>query len=682
MPTLRRCGNSPGQSPWKGAGQTRGVSRRTSIIRWPKFCRAGFLALLFFSSARTVATTAMANKITLTWQPISPEDLSLKDNPADPGKDAMILYHEVFIDNRNFSILEYERIKIFTEAGRKWADISLRYVPGEWEIKDIQARTIQPDGKIIDFDGKVSDQLVVKARGIKVLDKKFSLPSVQPGCIIEYIYRRAEEPRFTSEYEWPVQGDLYTRLGVYSIRPILDAGLSWRKHKLPAGLKPEKQPDGSYRLEIKDLPGLRSEEYTPPDKVARARVSFFFRFGPVTAPEEYWKNQGALWDKGLESFLNKKKFLESKMEETVRPEDPPEAKLRKLYERAQQIRNLDYEKESKSKGEKKEKMKPDDTIEDVIKRGYGTSREINDALTGLARAAGFDATQVLVTSRDEDFFAPGLQDWSQLNTDVVYIRSGSQDLYLDPGDPFCPYGVLPWYVAGVKGLRIRLGGGELVTTTEPRSSDYLMVRDAKLHLDEDGSLSGKFQVEFREQRACILREVEREEDDSGRNKDLTDIIKSWLPENAIFDIGTVTGWDSNSAPIHAEGTLRLSSYATVSGKRTLLPITFLVAHETKAFQSTVRANDIYFDYPFEEHDDFEIELPPSLNLEALPSAQKAEQPSMALEVTTAANGAVIQVHRRLEVKQYLFAAQAYASVRDFFNAVSVADEQQIVLSPH
>ena len=35
------------------------------------------------------------------WLPVAPEDLALKDNPASPGVDAMVLYRNSFVSARD-----------------------------------------------------------------------------------------------------------------------------------------------------------------------------------------------------------------------------------------------------------------------------------------------------------------------------------------------------------------------------------------------------------------------------------------------------------------------------------------------------------------------------------------------------------------------------------------------------
>jgi hypothetical protein len=62
------------------------------------------------------------------WRPVSPDDLALKDNPKQPGADAMMLYRQVDVDVVNSSVINYEQIKIFTAAGVKdHADVEIGY---------------------------------------------------------------------------------------------------------------------------------------------------------------------------------------------------------------------------------------------------------------------------------------------------------------------------------------------------------------------------------------------------------------------------------------------------------------------------------------------------------------------------------------------------------------------------
>jgi Domain of Unknown Function with PDB structure (DUF3857)/Transglutaminase-like superfamily len=641
--------------------------------RWP-------LGLMFVLFTLSIPAQA-AKRIKVDWQPISAGDLALKDNPAAPGEDAMILYREFVIDDWDISNTEYVRIKIFTARGRKWGDVQIPYIPVAWDIKELRARAIRPDGTIVEFNGQMFDETVFKYRGFKSMMRKFSFPDVQPGTIVEYICRRQYGTLLWPGDEWEIQSELYTRLGVFVLRPSLEAGLGWREHGLPPGIAPQKQPDGSYRLEIHDFRGVKQEAFMPPEKVTAARVSFYNRFAPFPANEsapEYWNLLAKLWDKDVEKFVDKRDFLEKITAQTVSSADPPETKLRKLYERAQQIQNLDYQSDDSTK--KPRDLKPNESVEDAIKHGYGTSRQINYVFIGLARAAGFQASSLAFTPRDEDFFSPNLQDSRQLTADLVYLRLGSEDRYLDPGNPYFPYGLLPWYASETRGVRLEPGGGAIMVTTPPSSSDATLFRHAELQLDSDGSVSGKLQINFTGQTACVIRQVDSNKSEDARAKDVSDRIKDWLPANSTFEIVSVTGASANAAPLHIEGILRIPEYASVASNRILLPVTPFRASQVQSFESLTRVNPVYFPYPYQELDEISLTLPVGYRVEAAPRGEQTPKSLVAFDLAAHLDGDTLRVNRHLVIDAYSFPVTAYPSLRAFFQTVASADEQQIVLT--
>jgi hypothetical protein len=624
-----------------------------------------------------------ASRIEVDWQPISPADLALKDNPAAPGDDAMILYRESVIDDWDGSATEYVRIKVFTAQGRRWADIQIPFVPGAREIKELRARTIKPDGTIVEFNGQMFDEVVLKMHRFKAMVRKFSLPDVSPGTIIEYICRRQNSSLNVSlnwKNEFTVQSALYTRLGVFVCRPFPGPGLAWRQHGLPPGVTPEIQKDGSFQVEVHDFPGAKVEALIPPERLTKARLEFYRRFKPVAGSEsasEYWNEIGKLWSKNVETFIGKKNSLEKVVAQTVAADDPPETKLRKLYDRAQQIRNLDYAADDTTR--KSPVLKPNETAEDALKHGYGTSQEINYVFVALARAAGFEAWSVAITPRGDDLFLPNLQDSWQLTADVVYVQLASLNRYVDPGDAFFPYDLLPWDMSESGGLRLQPDGGTLVTTTAPVSAGATLLRHADLELNADGSVSGKLAIDWTGQSGCLLRAQERDKSNLARDKTLADEVKSWLPADATFEVTSTTGWSSNSVPLHAEGTLRIPEYATGAGNRLLAPVTIFRASQTKDFQSATRVNQIYFSYPYQERDEISLKLPAAYSIEAMPRGEKTPKSLVEFDLAVSKEGQALHTRRLLVVDAYSFPVTAYPSLRKFFETVGSADEQQIVM---
>ena len=93
---------------------------------------------------------------------------------------------------KNQRSAEYVRIKVLKDEGKKYGDISITHVPLLTNLEKIKARVTKPDGTVVPFNGKVYDKVVVKAGGVRVVSKTFTLPDVQAGAILEYSYERGE----------------------------------------------------------------------------------------------------------------------------------------------------------------------------------------------------------------------------------------------------------------------------------------------------------------------------------------------------------------------------------------------------------------------------------------------------------------------------------------------------------
>lgn len=437
------------------------------------------------------------------WLPISPADLALKDNLAQPGAHAMILYRQSVIDAARAnidgdSVSEYIRIKIFTQEGTKEADREIEFVKGESDVKDVRARTIHPDGTVVNFDGKVFEKTVVKVSGLKFLAKAFTLSDVQPGCIIEYKYRLQNKAQYLHDEHWTLSGSLFTREAHFSIIPYLRSDsypLFYRQFGLPNGAVPERQANGSYTMVVHDILAIEDEPFMPPQRAIEARVDFYYR--DLNEPanetvEHFWTRIGKKMNDVLEGYINKKGTLEKELARIVSPSDPPEVKLRKISARVQQIRDLAYEEQKSQKERKQENLKDNSNVEDVLKHGYGNGRQIDFLFVGLARAAGFEASEVYIAERSRNLFMPKLEDPAELNDDIVWVRAAGKEYWLDPAARYYPFGLLPWYETSTQGLRLNKQGGEFVDVPPPSSSDTVITRHADLEISDKAPSPASF----------------------------------------------------------------------------------------------------------------------------------------------------------------------------------------------
>lgn len=628
-----------------------------------------------------------------SWLPVTPEDLALKDNPKQPGSDAMILYRESVVDARTAnasgdSVQEYVRIKIFTQAGTKEGHVEIRYNKSWETIPYVTGRTILPDGSIKDFDGKVLDTTIVKLGGIKYLAKTFTLPDVQPGCIIEYRYDRQAEPGWVHNESWVLSSELYTREAHFTYYPYDQLGESgmiarYRSFLLPADAQMTHPANGSYTMAVHDVPAIVDEPLMPPKQAMEPIVEFYY-VGPSDpdpgqSKEKYWNYFAKKWNTEIEHFDDKKDVLSQEVSKIVSPSDSPETKLRKIYARVEQIRNLSME-DYKSKTETKaEDLKPDNNVADVLERGYADGHQINLTFIGLARAAGFEATELYLAPRNSFVFVPERNDESEIQTEIVWVKAGAQEYYLDPSARYYPFGVLPWFETEAGGVRVDGHTATFVTTPNPQFSQATIARTADLTVHQDGSITANLQIDFGGLEGALERESNRNEDQTGRTKNLEDEIKGWLPVGSEFAITKITNWDDIEQPLHVEGTLKTASYGSTAARSLLLPLDPFQATQAGDFSTQSRQNAIYFSYPYEEIDNVTVHAPAGYDIGGLPKTQKIDLGAATYDIAPVSQGNTVEVKRQLAIKGILFDKKSYPTFRAFFGAVRTYDDAQMVL---
>ena len=427
----------------------------------------------------------------IDFQPLSSEELKMTSEPKAPGAPAIILFRELDRDDSELSAHEdeYVRIKILTEEGRKYADVEIPYWKGQLKITKFHARTIKLDGSILNFDGKPFDKTIVKARGVKILAKTFTMPEVTVGSIIEYSYRNEFSSDYVFDSHWIVSDELFTRSAKFSLKPAASFQLMMRWNQLPPGVPVDDKHD--VHLEVHDVPAFRVEDFMPPENEMKARVDFTYTRSAEKDSDKFWNEFGKESEHWLEVYIDKRKAVEQAVAEIVSLGDSTEVKLEKIYARVQQLRNLTFVEEKTAQEEKRDKDKWPKNVEEVWKLQYGSSVQLNRLFLALARAAGIEASDVWVPDRSSYFFNPKLTDGSRLDADVILVKVNGQDLYLDPGTPFISFGMLPWSETGVSGYKIDKDGGSWVKTTLPKSSQSLTERKAKFTLTDTGDLEGR-----------------------------------------------------------------------------------------------------------------------------------------------------------------------------------------------
>jgi len=609
----------------------------------------------------------------------------MKQVPGNPGADAVQLYYADFINDQEETEFFYVRIKILNEKGKGRADVEL-IVPPEGSISGFKARTIQPDGRITEFSGKPFQKTVIKGRGIKILAKAFTMPEVNVGSIIEYKYH-VDTPGYVivNDNSWTIQHELYTvkesfRMKAFS-GPIEGLKNRYRVAALyshmPNNIKPVQKGD-AYELDLENMPAFESEGYMPPADDLKPQVRFFYINNGNSTPEKFWQDAARTWNDEAEHFIGNRKEISQAAAEAIGNETDPEQKLRKLYARAQQIRNLTYEPERAEQEQTKEKL--NQNASDVLARGLGYRDDITRFFVALARSAGFDASIVRISDRMNKFFDKGLLSRQQLATEIAVVNLAGKDVYLDPGTKFCSYGYLRWIRTSTQGIKLNKKGGVFITVPSAGYDKAMTRRNAEMALDSSGNLTGTITVNFEGGEALEHRLDELDTDEAGRKKDLEDELQTWLPTGAIIKMTKSEGWETSDGPLTATFSVDMPGYASAAGKRLLVPSYLFQARQMDAFKHGDRKFPVYFPYAFGEVDKVNIKVPDAYTPESVPQSEAARLDYAGYQILAQFDGKQLVIQRTLEVNGIFFKLELYPEVKDFFAKVQAGDEQQAVLT--
>ena len=113
----------------------------------------------------------------------------------------------------------------------------------------------------------------------------------------------------------------------------------------------------------------------------------------------------------------------------------------------------------------------------MLKYGYAYADEITWFFYGLLRAAKLDASLVLVSTRDDNFFDPRLMNAGDLNTCVVLVNLGDSRS-ISIRHAIHAVRISPLERNSCEGFAPGTDGGQWLTTTVPGATESRVERKA------------------------------------------------------------------------------------------------------------------------------------------------------------------------------------------------------------
>ena len=290
------------------------------------------------------------------------EELKMTSDPKAPGADAVYLDIEEIANDPGHYESVYVKIKVLTEKGKELATVEVPYAKGNRKVDDIKGRTIHPDGTVNPLDVKPEDLLSEKNGKNQFGRMVFTLPSVEVGSILEYSYDIRYDDNEYSSPEWEIQRRYFVHKAHFQFTPfkafmpkgsadtttsmyLIDSrgrvvnSLIWW-NRLPTGVTMQTSVNGSYSVDVTDIPPIPDEEAMPPIHSFLYRVFFYYK--AASNAEEFWPGEAKLWSKDVDKFAEPSKSIKEAVDGLVAPADSDLDKARKLYDAVQALDNTDY----------------------------------------------------------------------------------------------------------------------------------------------------------------------------------------------------------------------------------------------------------------------------------------------------------------------------------------------------
>ncbi len=639
-----------------------------------------FLCVLFLF----IPPLVLAANPATGWKPVTSQELKLTAKDlGDAEADAAILFREGTLrddDIEGTNLLLYIRIKIFNDRGRRFADIQLPYKKELGKITDVSARTIKPDGTIVDVEARdIFDKLILKSSERTERAKVFSMPGVESGSIIEYRYRQIY-PQGFRYFALDLQSELFIKQLTYQIQiPFMtNSDVRWVTFNVEDEKRFEPVWDGVFKINVENIQPFKREPMMPPELTVKMWGWLYYSDEFEQKPDKYWRDYAKRMYYRSLSETESTKAIRRVLANLINSTDSNQEKIAKIYKYLQsEIRNIgSNEKDDAENGENIELFKKNHSADETIKRRYGTPREINRLFVAMLRAAGFEARIIELVTRDENLFHQSFTDSFQFNGEACVIigRDGALQFY-DAGTAYCPSGFLAWEKEAVTALVYGDKDWRFIDTpvsdAERNNEDKkLLIKpyvDGHVDVEVESKVTGLRALELRQELKGLTRDEQR--------KHILASVRHRLPTATISESSVMVS-DTIKPPNAVDNSYRftLPQAATLTEKRLFLKPALLTRRDENFLpSSTNRQNNLRFYYPWSETERVVIETPTGYEIEQLPDAIDVDFGAAQYRAKFTTEGNCIIYERKLIINGINFTVKQYAILKEFFDRVHQSD---------
>lgn len=465
--------------------------------------RAISISSLLFLAPMGLATLILpAHAFADSWAPVSREDLALKQGRVEADADAEVLEWEIQVKDEwsgeeiRSSQTQRQRIKIFSERGRdKYTRIDIPYTKGT-RLSDVAARTIRPDGTVIEVKkDAILERTVLKSGGVKIQNKSMAMPGLEAGSIVEYQWTATRYDRLSHNVQIEVQLDVPVeeiRLVVHPI-PLILPDFEMKMRAFNFALPPLTEDSKETNvMTITNMHSFRKEPYAPPDLGKRAwLVIYYTGIGDEYPVANYWRKFGKSAYESSGPLSRASGDVKKLTRDILKGAPDPDAIIDTLvaYCRSN-LRNSDLS-DSGLTSDQRSWLEKEHSAAEHLKAGLADSYGVLKVFLSMATAAGLEARLAYAPDRSECLFSQSSPTPYMLTRRCAVVNALGRWRAVDPTATDLPPDMLPWELQGVDVLIPDPESPQFIRTPVGTPEQSVRRRTAALKLTSEGAVEGE-----------------------------------------------------------------------------------------------------------------------------------------------------------------------------------------------
>ena len=597
-----------------------------------------------------------------------------------PDADAVILLnqfsHEVTPSGKA-RYTTHQVVKILTERGvQNYDDIAIPHTPKAQYITVNVARTIKPDGSVIEppeeaFNDVTPPGLLSYNLYSDSMWRVISMPALKPGVCIEYqvtLEDAGAESVGSTSWFWGgynFQSTDPTLQSAYALRVPKGTDFKWKS--IHCQLNPQilhEEETSTYLWTYGETPALKSEYNMPATNDIVPRLSY--------SSVESWEAVYNWYKDIAKDRYTVDQAVEEMVKELTADLLTEDDKIRAIYHFvASQIRYVGIE-----LGQGAYQPTPADQVLSVR---YGDCKDKTTLMIAMLDLVGIEAFPVMLNPAPYqrlDLELPSLGQFSHLIGAVP--RDGGNYIWLDPTADTCSYDDLPARNRGRKGFVIQSERGEFVEIPISTPGSNQLLVDTEIALTEDGTVQGTMRVDTLGQYNIEARLEYKQVSPSAWKDTLAVGLSKQFPGVRVDSVQISDLADLN-VPVQLNVAFTVENYAEPVDNRLMFPLpSDEFSDYAEIFAAAERQHPLDLSYPMQMKKTIRIALPEGWTA-TFPKDIHLENRFASVERQYELEGNQIHYEINFRIKESIIPPEDYPTAKRFFDMLVREDRAHLIL---